>query len=749
MTTLKAAAWLAVLCLVALPAQLVAETYWEGSAARIREGEIAEPGLLAASNTFPRDTRIRVTNRATGKSETLTVVKRIDRATSVMILVTAEAAEKLGIGATEIVAVRIAVAGEQGLGVGTRPAELPLSQDPDINPSVRAPAAKAAAAPATPPAASSAAESATAQPTAEPQKALGDQQPATAEPVAKDADNRAATPAEPAAAAASATAKAPEGAVGIPQAASEPAAQAAPVADTAGAIRPKTESPAAAAAAGTPVELPPSSAQRESEFLERISARVPEKRVFAPARGADVPDPVFAEEAPVVMVEAAPPSGIAPAAGPTALDQPALAAAAETPASAQPGYASGSPAPAGPPDEGKPFVQTERPDTGVAPARPVPASAPELPPLRLPERAEAMASAQPSSAAPARAEVVPPAEEHPFVQTEQPTITRAAVAVAAVAPQAPPEQVEPEERAFVQQEQPRAGAATRIVAAPVPQAPPERALPADAAFVQAERPAASAAAPAVESVPPSAELSGFVQVEPVGAQSTLLALAPSAPRVPAEERGGSGMVQVEQPEPDAADVAVEATEPQREGALEVMSVVDSPAQTRASPELARADAALPSEPARTAQPAQASAARPTEVAVAVPAAPTLSAAAQRGVSGGAPTLTPAAPSSAARTSAPSAGGATPAAQLAAAVAREGLPLDAYYLQVAAVGSEKLAKELVTRLAPKYPSWVIPPDTADREVYRVLVGPLAADERGAVLYQFRTGGYSDAFIRYLN
>jgi len=143
MKRLKAAAWLAVLGLVTLPATLAAESYWEGNAARIRDGEITQPGLLAASNTFPRNTRIRVTNRANGKSEILTVVKRIERTTSVMILVSAEAGQKLGIGADEVVPVRIAVTGEQGLPVDTEAIELPNSRDPDVNPAVRAPATAA------------------------------------------------------------------------------------------------------------------------------------------------------------------------------------------------------------------------------------------------------------------------------------------------------------------------------------------------------------------------------------------------------------------------------------------------------------------------------------------------------------------------------------------------------------------------------------------------------------------------------
>ena len=96
-----------------------------------------------------------------------------------------------------------------------------------------------------------------------------------------------------------------------------------------------------------------------------------------------------------------------------------------------------------------------------------------------------------------------------------------------------------------------------------------------------------------------------------------------------------------------------------------------------------------------------------------------------------------------------AGRNTPAGLLAQALSRQGLPLNAYYLQVAAVASEKVARDLAARLGSTYPSLVVPPNAAERSEYRVLVGPLGDDERGAVLYQIRSGGYKDAYLRYLN
>ena len=50
------------------------------------------------------------------------------------------------------------------------------------------------------------------------------------------------------------------------------------------------------------------------------------------------------------------------------------------------------------------------------------------------------------------------------------------------------------------------------------------------------------------------------------------------------------------------------------------------------------------------------------------------------------------------------------------------------------------------LAETYPVTVYLSESADRPIYKVLLGPLNQDESGALLYQFRTKGYPDAFVR---
>jgi hypothetical protein len=72
--------------------------------------------------------------------------------------------------------------------------------------------------------------------------------------------------------------------------------------------------------------------------------------------------------------------------------------------------------------------------------------------------------------------------------------------------------------------------------------------------------------------------------------------------------------------------------------------------------------------------------------------------------------------------------------------------EAYYLQVGAYTNPQSAKTAVDGLATDYPTAVLETAVEDRQVYRVFVGPLEADEQGTVLYFVRAKGYRDAFIR---
>jgi hypothetical protein len=87
-------------------------------------------------------------------------------------------------------------------------------------------------------------------------------------------------------------------------------------------------------------------------------------------------------------------------------------------------------------------------------------------------------------------------------------------------------------------------------------------------------------------------------------------------------------------------------------------------------------------------------------------------------------------------------------------ARENLPLvgslpaKSYYLQVASYRNPARVKPLVDSLAAAYPVYpVVVLDSSDSyPFYRVMVGPLAEDERGLILHQVRAKGYKDAFLK---
>ena len=83
---------------------------------------------------------------------------------------------------------------------------------------------------------------------------------------------------------------------------------------------------------------------------------------------------------------------------------------------------------------------------------------------------------------------------------------------------------------------------------------------------------------------------------------------------------------------------------------------------------------------------------------------------------------------------------------------DGLPVvdelddGAYYLQVAAYRSPESARSVVRGLEERYPVAVTTIGDEEGDIYRIFVGPLSRDERGAVLFDVRSLGYGDAFVR---
>jgi len=70
----------------------------------------------------------------------------------------------------------------------------------------------------------------------------------------------------------------------------------------------------------------------------------------------------------------------------------------------------------------------------------------------------------------------------------------------------------------------------------------------------------------------------------------------------------------------------------------------------------------------------------------------------------------------------------------------------HYIQVGVFGSRTGVSAAVSRLEPGYPVVIWSPEDDSPGGYKVMIGPLTADESGALLYNFRASGYRDAFVR---
>ncbi|RPJ07563.1 MAG: SPOR domain-containing protein, partial [Spirochaetaceae bacterium] len=90
---------------------LAAEESWQGNAAVARRGEFEAEGLYAASNSFPENTMVAVTNLDNGKSVTVTIRKRIDGSAGLFLLLSESAASVLAMRPSEIIRVETRVTG--------------------------------------------------------------------------------------------------------------------------------------------------------------------------------------------------------------------------------------------------------------------------------------------------------------------------------------------------------------------------------------------------------------------------------------------------------------------------------------------------------------------------------------------------------------------------------------------------------------------------------------------------------------
>jgi rare lipoprotein A (peptidoglycan hydrolase) len=132
--TEKLLAVLLTLCLCAGTA--FAQESWQGNAAIARSGEFGTPGLFAASNAFPENTRILVQNPQTGQNVQVTVAQRIPGAGNIFLLLTEEAGTRIGLTGSEVIRVRANVVSSLGKSLSESPQEEAYSADPDLNPPV-------------------------------------------------------------------------------------------------------------------------------------------------------------------------------------------------------------------------------------------------------------------------------------------------------------------------------------------------------------------------------------------------------------------------------------------------------------------------------------------------------------------------------------------------------------------------------------------------------------------------------------
>ena len=73
----------------------------------------------------------------------------------------------------------------------------------------------------------------------------------------------------------------------------------------------------------------------------------------------------------------------------------------------------------------------------------------------------------------------------------------------------------------------------------------------------------------------------------------------------------------------------------------------------------------------------------------------------------------------------------------------------YYIQLGAYSEEAVARQLEARYGATYPIGITSARTGGKNLYRVVVGPLAEDETGMMLLRFQSFGFPDAFVRTVN
>jgi hypothetical protein len=268
------------LSLLLVPLLVSAQSFWDGNATLQRGDASFESGSFAASNSFPPDTQIMVQNVQTGKSTAVTVTKRIEGQSDILVLLSPPAAAALGIAQGSLASVRVTVISRPSAAEATQPSEQAFSLDPDLNPG----AAYGEQNPSTAPQ-SSAAQPEAAQP--ETAQAATTTQPDTTQQTAQPETAQATTPPQPTEESLTA-AQTPTAPTAAPLPTTTPEApqpEQKPEAAVAQTQPAATTAPATTQTAATTVPAaaqPP--ARPDAAIIASAEARAPQKQLFLPPR---------------------------------------------------------------------------------------------------------------------------------------------------------------------------------------------------------------------------------------------------------------------------------------------------------------------------------------------------------------------------------------------------------------------------------------------------------------------------------
>ncbi len=131
----RQAFFLILIAVMVLPS--FAQYEWEGNAVVAAYGEFPREGNYAASNTFPRNSIVLVTNAETGTQTEVIVTRRLDEP-GIFMLLSEGAGDELEIRGGKPVRVRARPSYGTGITAVPPNQDLPFSPDPDINPAAAA-----------------------------------------------------------------------------------------------------------------------------------------------------------------------------------------------------------------------------------------------------------------------------------------------------------------------------------------------------------------------------------------------------------------------------------------------------------------------------------------------------------------------------------------------------------------------------------------------------------------------------------